>query len=74
MDALHLEEERVFLSVDRCIGCGLCVSTCPSGALSLVRKPDDQQPEVPKNMIETLLKLKRARAGEPGKDGASQDP
>lgn len=27
---------------DRCIGCGLCVTGCSTGAAKLVRKPDDQ--------------------------------
>ncbi len=27
---------------DRCIGCGLCVSTCPTEAIKLTRKPSDQ--------------------------------
>ena len=31
------------LDVDRCIGCGLCVSTCPSESLTLVRKPESEQ-------------------------------
>jgi Na+-translocating ferredoxin:NAD+ oxidoreductase subunit B len=25
---------------DRCIGCGLCISTCPASAIKLVRKPE----------------------------------
>ena len=30
---------------ERCIGCGLCVTTCPSEAVSLVRKaPEDIVP------------------------------
>lgn len=52
MEALSMEDEKVALNADRCIGCGLCVSTCPSGALRLVRKPQDQQPEIPKNQME----------------------
>jgi ferredoxin len=52
MGALSMEDEKVALNADRCIGCGLCVSTCPSGALRLVRKPQDQQPEIPKNQME----------------------
>ncbi|MDY6988431.1 MAG: 4Fe-4S binding protein [Thermodesulfobacteriota bacterium] len=61
MEALTLEEDKVSLQADRCIGCGLCVTTCPSGSLSLVRKPKQEQQAVPKNMIMTLLHLKRVR-------------
>jgi len=34
-------DEHAVLNADRCIGCGLCVSTCPSGALVLERKPQE---------------------------------
>jgi electron transport complex protein RnfB len=61
MEALRLEDEKAVLDVDRCIGCGLCVSTCPTGSLTLVRKPDVEQKEVPRNMTEAFLNLARER-------------
>lgn len=61
MEALQLENGTVVLDVDRCIGCGLCISTCPTGSLTLVRKPDSEQQEVPRNMTEALLKLSKVR-------------
>jgi len=72
MDALNLVEDKVFLHADRCIGCGLCVSTCPSGSLSLARKPESEQQDVPKNMIQTLLRLQRARGRKPGGNRKSE--
>lgn len=62
MEALKLDSGAVRLDVDRCIGCGLCVSTCPTDSLSLVRKPESEQPEVPKNIIDASIKLGKARA------------
>jgi len=61
MEALKLEADQVRLDVNRCIGCGLCISTCPTGSLRLVRKPDLEQPEVPKDIIDASIKLGKAR-------------
>jgi ferredoxin len=51
MDAISIKSKRAVLDLDRCIGCGLCVSTCPEKAIHLERKPEARQPHVPKNII-----------------------
>jgi electron transport complex protein RnfB len=61
MSALLLEAERVVLDRDRCIGCGLCVSTCPTQSLTLQRKPELEQPKVPKDGIRASIQLGQAR-------------
>jgi Fe-S-cluster-containing hydrogenase component 2 len=61
MEALELDDNTVALDVDRCIGCGLCITACPTESLAMVRKPESEQPEVPRNMIEAAMKLGRAR-------------
>jgi heterodisulfide reductase subunit A-like polyferredoxin len=61
MEALELDDNTVALDVDRCIGCGLCINACPTESLAMVRKPESEQPEVPKNMIEAAMKLSQAR-------------
>ena len=61
MDALSIDNKKAVLDLKRCIGCGLCVSTCPSDSLSLVRKPKTKQPYVPKDIVETNIKLGKAR-------------
>ena len=61
MDALSLEDGAISLDLDRCIGCGLCVSTCPTDALTLVRKPEFEQPQMPRNIIELYIRLAQAR-------------
>ena len=61
MEAISLANKQAVLDLDRCIGCGLCVSTCPTQSLSLVRKPKAKQPSVPKDIIETNIKLGKAR-------------
>jgi ferredoxin len=61
MEALELVDNKVVHNIDRCIGCGLCVSTCPSGSLVLVRRPESEQPDVPRSWREALLRLARVR-------------
>jgi len=52
---------RVRLDSDRCIGCGLCVSTCSSRSLTLVRKPDAEQRDVPATLRQTYIEMARRR-------------
>jgi NAD-dependent dihydropyrimidine dehydrogenase PreA subunit len=61
MEAVRLDDGKVVLDVDRCIGCGLCVTTCPTGSLSLRRKPESAQPWVPKDAVDSSIKLGQAR-------------
>ena len=61
MEALEMVDGEIVFKPERCIGCGLCVTTCPSGALTLSRKPEEEQPEVPRNMYESGRRLARAR-------------
>ena len=68
MEALHLDNKKSGLDVNRCIGCGLCVSTCPTHSLSLVRKPKAKQPYVPKDIIDSYIRVGKAR----GKLGMSK--
>jgi Pyruvate/2-oxoacid:ferredoxin oxidoreductase delta subunit len=64
MDALTEDGDQVALNADRCIGCGLCVTTCPSGALTLERKPDSEQVDIPANLDATWRMIAQAQAGQ----------
>lgn len=61
MDALEMDGRKVRLDERRCIGCGLCVTTCPTDCIKLVRKPEDDQPYVPKTIVGTTIRLGKAR-------------
>jgi electron transport complex protein RnfB len=61
MEAIYLDNGHATLDLDRCIGCGLCVTTCPTESLSLQRKPEAEQLYVPKDLVDTNIKLGQAR-------------
>jgi Pyruvate/2-oxoacid:ferredoxin oxidoreductase delta subunit len=61
MEALRRDDGGITLDLGRCIGCGLCVSTCPTKSLTLVRKPSPEQPDVPETMMKTFIKLAQSR-------------
>jgi Fe-S-cluster-containing hydrogenase component 2 len=61
MEAIHLDNGCAALEIDRCIGCGLCVTTCPNEALCLERKPAAELPHIPKNLVDTNIRLGKAR-------------
>jgi Fe-S-cluster-containing hydrogenase component 2/DNA-binding Lrp family transcriptional regulator len=61
MAAVHHVGGKASIDRDRCIGCGLCVSTCPTESMTLARKPESDQPDVPKDLTRAFLELGRAR-------------
>jgi len=52
VNAIEEGEEVYQVIRERCIGCGLCVPTCPSEAVQLVRKPAEELVSPPKDEMD----------------------
>ena len=61
MEALCLDDGIVSVNRDRCIGCGLSITTCPNKALVLARKPESEQRPLPRINVETHINLGKTR-------------
>jgi Fe-S-cluster-containing hydrogenase component 2 len=55
MRAVELKNNLAVVDINRCIGCGLCVSACPAKAMNLVRR--SEQPDIPATSQEMGLKV-----------------
>jgi len=49
------------VDLDRCIGCGLCVTDCPEQAVILVSKPDEQRRTPPAGSMDQMLAMAQKR-------------
>jgi Pyruvate/2-oxoacid:ferredoxin oxidoreductase delta subunit len=47
--AIEEADESYRVIKERCIGCGLCVTTCPTDAIRLVHKPNEEITRPPEN-------------------------
>lgn len=54
-NATSITDDVSHVDHKRCVGCGQCVMTCPSGARTLVRKPEDQITSTPQNIQEWMM-------------------
>jgi len=61
MEAIFMKEDRATIDLKRCVGCGLCVTTCPTKAVSLRRKAPEELYVPPASPIETYLRIAKER-------------
>ena len=62
MDAITMGPEDVAqVNLDRCIGCGLCVTTCETEAMSLMPMTDEKRREPPLSAKDTMMQLAKER-------------
>jgi Pyruvate/2-oxoacid:ferredoxin oxidoreductase delta subunit len=52
MNAIIEEDGGYRVLAKRCIGCGVCVITCPSESITLVQRPDSERDEIAEDMID----------------------
>jgi electron transport complex protein RnfB len=64
MDAITMPDGKAVVERRRCIGCALCISTCPSGALRLEPSGDAKVP--PADTPALYMKMFRDRFGASG--------
>ena len=63
VDAIEMLEELAVITREKCIGCGLCVSSCPTGSLSMLHK----EPDALSHIFNDDHELMQARARDTGK-------
>lgn len=52
MGAIIEENSSYRVAPERCIGCGVCTSTCPTAAIALTRRPEAERDEPAPNLLE----------------------
>jgi Na+-translocating ferredoxin:NAD+ oxidoreductase RNF subunit RnfB len=54
--AISDEDGSYRVQPDRCIGCGVCVPSCPTESITLVRKPESEHDQPPANLMDWYFK------------------
>jgi NAD-dependent dihydropyrimidine dehydrogenase PreA subunit len=59
--AIAKNDDSYQIMEDKCIGCGVCTTTCPTDSISLVEKSETGRDEPPKNFIEWNINRAKSR-------------
>jgi formate hydrogenlyase subunit 6/NADH:ubiquinone oxidoreductase subunit I len=60
MGAVKLADNVASIDLGRCIGCGLCVPTCPENAIKLAKKAKEiVPPATEEDLNDAIMALKR---------------
>lgn len=61
MDAIAEDNGGYSVKPERCIGCGVCTTTCPTDSIRLIRKPESQWDEPPASLLEWYSERAKSR-------------
>ena len=61
MDAILIEDKKALIDLDRCIGCGLCVTSCKKEAMHLLETKKKTVP--PRNAVMLYLGILNEKVG-----------
>jgi Fe-S-cluster-containing hydrogenase component 2 len=62
--AIKVDNERTAISKEKCIGCGLCASSCPTGSITMVHKSPAEASPIFSREIEMLQAMGKERGKE----------
>ena len=63
MEAIVEEDGTYMVLGERCIGCGVCILTCPTESISMVRRPEEERDVPPADLIHWGINRIAGRAG-----------
>jgi ATP-binding cassette subfamily E protein 1 len=66
VEAIRVEQNKIFISEKLCSGCGICVKKCPFKAISIVNLPDELEKDCSHRFGENTFKLFRLPLPSPG--------
>jgi Na+-translocating ferredoxin:NAD+ oxidoreductase RNF subunit RnfB len=61
MDAIVENSDGYVVQPERCIGCGVCASTCPTESITLLKRPENEQDVPPANIVDWYMQRAQNR-------------